>query len=50
MLITLIEKLTNWWQRQMTIQRLEALDDHLLNDLGTTREDIACFIDNVGHC
>ena len=41
----LTRKITHWWFRQETIHKLEGLDDRLLSDMGTTREDIACFVD-----
>lgn len=43
-------RLIQWWQRRVTIYRLEALDDRLLADLGTSREQIARFVDELETC
>jgi len=43
MLNAIRNKLSAWWQRDMAIRKLNAMDDHLLADLGTSRTDIARF-------
>jgi uncharacterized protein YjiS (DUF1127 family) len=44
MLEPITRKFTDWRQRRIAIRHLHALDDRLLADLGTKREDIACFV------
>lgn len=44
MLNAIRNRLSAWWQRDMAIRKLNAMDDHLLADLGTSRADIARFI------
>ena len=44
MLNAIQHRLSAWWQRDMAIRKLNAMDDHLLADLGTSRADIARFI------
>lgn len=36
-----IEKLIRNWLARRAVSRLRDLDDHLLNDIGATRDDIA---------
>jgi uncharacterized protein YjiS (DUF1127 family) len=43
----LTRKFTDWRQRRLAIRRLHTLDDRLLADIGTKREDIACFVASV---
>jgi uncharacterized protein YjiS (DUF1127 family) len=43
-------RLVAWWQRQVTIHKLQMLDDRLLEDLGTKRSEIACFVADLDHC
>ena len=40
----LARKFTDWRLRRIAIRKLHTLDDRLLADVGTTREDIACFV------
>ncbi len=40
----LARKFVDWSQRRIAVRRLHALDDRLLADVGTKREDIACFV------
>lgn len=40
----LARKFLDWRQRRLAIRRLHSLDDRLLTDIGTKREDIACFV------
>nr|WP_314256126.1 DUF1127 domain-containing protein [uncultured Devosia sp.] len=44
MLNAIQNRLSAWWQRDIAIRKLNAMDDHLLADLGTSRADIARFI------
>lgn len=44
MLVTFWRFLVRRWQRADTIRRLQWLDDHLLTDIGTTRDAIPDFI------
>lgn len=46
----LTRKFTDWRQRRIAIRRLHALDDRLLADLGTKRDDIACFVASIETC
>lgn len=45
----LTRRFADWWMRRATIRKLEGLDDRLLSDLGTKREDIACFVTALDH-
>lgn len=36
----MLERLARWWKYQLDVQRLEALDSHLLADMGLTTEDL----------
>lgn len=49
MLKSLNRKLADWWLRKTTIHQLQGLDDRLLQDLGTKREDIAGFVAELEH-
>jgi uncharacterized protein YjiS (DUF1127 family) len=40
----LTRKFQDWRLRRIAIRKLHSLDDRLLNDLGTRREDIAAFV------
>ena len=40
----LIRRFADWRLRRITIRKLHMLDNRLLADLGTTREDIDCFV------
>lgn len=40
----LTRKFTDWRLRRIAIRKLHNLDDRLLADIGTQREDIACFV------
>ncbi|SEP61175.1 protein of unknown function [Devosia sp. YR412] len=44
MIETMTRKLVDWWGRQTAVQRLQALDDRLLADMGIKRQDIACSV------
>ena len=44
MLEPLTRKFADWRLRRIAIRQLHTLDDRLLADLGTRREDIACFV------
>ena len=50
MLDTIGRRLSAWWQRQVTIHALQCLDDRLLEDLGTKRDEIACFVAKIDLC
>ena len=43
MLVKLIRHLCDWYRYRQTVHHLEMLDDHLLDDLGTERDQIDCF-------
>lgn len=45
----LTRKIRGWQQRREAIRKLHALDDRLLGDIGTKREDIACFVACTGY-
>lgn len=40
----LTRKFLGWRQQRIAIRKLHTLDDRLLADVGTRREDIACFV------
>ncbi|WEJ58429.1 DUF1127 domain-containing protein [Devosia sp. FJ2-5-3] len=40
----IIHRIRNWHQRQDAIRRLRWLDDHLLYDIGTSKDDLPRFI------
>ncbi|UJW84508.1 DUF1127 domain-containing protein [Devosia sp. SL43] len=40
----LTRKFIDWRQRRIAIRQLHKLDDRLLADLGTKRDDIASFV------
>ena len=42
---TLFHAIHAHWARRMTLYRLQQLDDRLLDDLGTSRDKLATFID-----
>ena len=44
----LTRKFVDWRQRRIAIRKLHQLDDRLLADVGTKREDIACFVATIG--
>jgi len=44
MLGALARKFIDWRERRIAIYLLHQLDDRLLADLGTKRDDIACFV------
>ncbi|HTO28351.1 MAG TPA: DUF1127 domain-containing protein [Devosia sp.] len=44
MFAPLTRKFTDWRLRRIAIRKLHTLDDRLLADIGTEREDIACFV------
>lgn len=46
----LTRKFIDWRQRRIAIRTLHSLDDRLLADLGTRREDIACFVAGSQAC
>lgn len=46
----LTRKFADWRLRRIAIRRLHSLDDRLLADLGTKREDIACFVASIEIC
>ena len=43
----LTRKFTDWRLRRIAIRKLHTLDDRLLADVGTTRDDIACFVSSI---
>ena len=45
----LTRKFTDWRLRRVAIRKLRRLDDRLLADIGTRREDITCFV-AADHC
>ena len=45
----LTRKFTDWRLRRVAIRKLHRLDDRLLADVGTSREDIACFVAKYDH-
>lgn len=46
----LTRKFTDWRLRRVAIRKLHTLDDRLLNDVGTSRDDIACFVAATADC
>ena len=44
----LTRKFLDWQQRRVAVRKLHMLDDRLLADVGTKRDDIACFVANNG--
>ena len=44
----LTRKFLDWQQRRLAIRKLHTLDDRLLADVGTKREDIAHFVACAG--
>jgi uncharacterized protein YjiS (DUF1127 family) len=45
MLSPFARRLNQWLFRRYTIRRLSALDNHLLADIGTSRDCIDSFVD-----
>jgi len=43
----LTRKFIAWHQRRIAIRRLERMDDRLLADVGTKRDEISCFVDSL---
>jgi uncharacterized protein YjiS (DUF1127 family) len=46
----LTRKFTDWRLRRIAVRKLHTLDDRLLTDIGTRRDDIACFVASTGDC
>jgi uncharacterized protein YjiS (DUF1127 family) len=46
----LTRKFTDWRMRRIAIRKLHTLDDRLLADVGTKRDDIACFVASSESC
>lgn len=46
----MIRRFIEWRERRIAIYRLRNLDDRLLNDLGTQREDIVRFVSAIDQC
>lgn len=46
----LIRKFVDWRQRRITIHKLQGLDDRLLADLGTKRDEIDRFVAGLDTC
>jgi uncharacterized protein YjiS (DUF1127 family) len=44
MFAPLTRKFNDWRLRRMAIRKLHNLDDRLLKDLGTERDQIDCFV------
>lgn len=44
MLTNWIATFRAWWQKHEAIRRLNALDEHLLVDMGTSRNGIVRFV------
>lgn len=44
MFAPLTRKFVAWAQRRLAIRRLERLDDRLLADVGTRRDEISSFV------
>ena len=43
----LTRKFIDWRLRRIAVRKLHTLDDRLLADLGTTREDITRFVNGI---
>jgi uncharacterized protein YjiS (DUF1127 family) len=46
----LMRKYADWRLRRIAIRRLHGLDDRLLADLGTTRDEIERFVADIDIC
>jgi uncharacterized protein YjiS (DUF1127 family) len=46
----LLRKFVDWRLRRTTIRKLHSLDDRLLADLGTQRDEIARFVASIDTC
>ncbi|WP_332686969.1 DUF1127 domain-containing protein [Devosia sp.] len=46
----LLRKFVDWRLRRTTIRKLHSLDDRLLADLGTQRDEIARFVASIDSC
>lgn len=46
----LIRRYADWRLRRIAIHRLHHLDDRLLADLGTERNQIESFVASIDHC
>jgi uncharacterized protein YjiS (DUF1127 family) len=46
----LLRKFVDWRQRRITIRKLHSLDDRLLADLGTKRDEIDRFVASLDTC
>lgn len=44
MIADIVTRLSAWQERRFAIHKLNRLDDHILADLGTSREDIEDFV------
>ena len=42
----LTRKFIDWRLRRIAIRKLHTMDDRMLADLGTTRDDIVCFVNS----
>jgi uncharacterized protein YjiS (DUF1127 family) len=47
---TLTRRLIAWRQERIAIRRLTLMDDHLLHDMGTSRQDIREFVRSRRGC
>lgn len=47
---TLTRRLIAWREDRIAIRRLMLMDDHLLHDMGTSREDIRDFVRSRRGC
>lgn len=50
MFAPLTRKFTDWRLRRIAIRKLHTLDDRLLADVGTNRDDIVCFVAATADC
>ena len=50
MFSTLFHTIRTRWIRYQTLFRLQQLDDRLLVDLGTSRDRLGKFVDNLDIC
>lgn len=50
MIEPLIRKFVDWRLRRLTIHKLHGLDDRLLADLGTRRDEIDRFVAGLDIC